>query len=223
MKKLRINQKILAELIGTFILVFAGCGAQMADEITKGSVTHLGISIAFATSVAALIYTIGHISGCHINPAVTLALSSAGLFPRTLVIPYILAQLSGAIIASFLLVMTFGMVADVGATIPLHNNWSQSLVLETVLTFILMFVITGTALDPRAVKGFAGLAIGLTVGFEDASMGTISGASMNPARSLGPALLSNTWQYHWIYWVGPILGAQLAVWVYQRFLHKLSD
>ena len=204
------------EGIGSFALVFAGTGAVMVNSVT-GTVTHLGISFVFGAVVAALIYGMGHLSGAHFNPAVTLGFWASGFFPQRRVLPYILAQTLGAIAASALLLTSLGNVADLGATLPLNDNWFQSLVLETVLTFILMFVILGSGLDRRAHIGFAGLAIGLTVGLEAAFMGPITGASMNPARSLGPAMVGGLWQHHWVYWVAPILGAQLAVIVY-RFL-----
>lgn len=204
------------EGIGTFALVFAGTGAVMVNSVT-GTVTQMGISFVFGAVVAALIYGMGHLSGAHFNPAVTLGFWASGFFPKRRVLPYILAQSMGAIAASALLLTSFGNVADLGATLPLNGNWFQSLVLETVLTFILMFVILGSGLDRRAHTGFAGLAIGLTVGLEAAFMGPITGASMNPARSLGPAMVGGLWQHHWVYWVAPILGAQLAVIVY-RFL-----
>jgi aquaporin Z len=127
------------------------------------------------------------------------------------VLPYILAQSVGAIAASALLLISLGKVANLGVTLPLNGNWFQSFILETILTFVLMFVIFGSGLDRRAHIGFAGLAIGLTVGLEAMFMGPITGASMNPARSLGPALVGGIWQSHWVYWVAPILGAQLAV------------
>lgn len=206
----------IAEGIGTFALVFAGTGAVMVNSIA-GTVTHIGISFVFGAVVAALIYGMGHLSGAHFNPAVTLGFWASGFFPKRRVLPYILAQSLGAIAASALLLISLGNVADLGATLPLNGNWFQSLVLETVLTFILMFVILGSGLDRRAHNGFAGLAIGLTVGLEAAFMGPITGASMNPARSLGPAMVGGFWQHHWVYWVAPILGAQLAVMVY-RFL-----
>jgi MIP family channel proteins len=210
-----IPREVIAEALGTFILVFVGTGAIIVDRIGQGAVTHLGISIVFGSIVTALIYTLGHISGAHLNPAVTLAFWQGGFFPGKRVIPYIFAQCTGAIAASMLLRSTFGMVGNLGATLPLKDNWLQSLILETVLTFILMFVIFGSGLDRRAPIGFAGIAIGLTVALEAACMGPITGASMNPARSLAPALVSGVWQHHWIYWVAPILGAQLAVWVYR--------
>ncbi|NEO80594.1 aquaporin, partial [Moorena sp. SIO4G3] len=159
----------------------------------------------------------------YINPAVTLAFWASGFFPARKVLPYILAQCIGAIAASTLLLLTLGYVADLGATLPLQGNWFQSLVLEVVLTFILMFVILGSGLDRRAPIGFAGLAIGLTVALEAACFGPITGASMNPARSLGPALVAGIWQHQWIYWVAPIVGAQLAVIAYRQLSHGFRD
>jgi MIP family channel proteins len=213
-------QEVLAEGIGTFSLVFAGTGAIVVNTITDGTVTHLGISFVFGGVVAALIYGLGHISGAHFNPAVTLAFWTSGFFPKRRVLPYIFGQLLGAIAASALLRISFGLVGNLGTTLPLDGNWLQSLLLETVLTFILMLIIFGSGLDRRAHIGFAGLAIGLTVGVEAAFMGPITGASMNPARSLGPALVSGIWQHHWVYWVAPIIGAQLAAIVYRLLIKK---
>lgn len=214
---------ILAEAIGTFVLVFAGTGAVVVNELSNGAVTHLGISFVFGSIVAALIYALGHISGAHFNPAVTLAFWTSGFFPAKNVIPYIIAQSVGAIAASSLLRVSCGLVNNLGATLPLNQNWVQSLVLETVLTFILMFVIFGSGLDRRAPIGFAGLAIGLTVAVEAAFMGPITGASMNPARSLGPALVAQVWQHHWLYWVAPIVGAQLAGVTYRYLSNNFQD
>ncbi|MDZ8109649.1 MAG: MIP/aquaporin family protein [Nostoc sp. DedQUE12a] len=216
-------REALAEGIGTFILVFAGTGAVMVNYLSQGAVTHIGISFVFGAVVAALIYSLGHISDAHFNPAVTLAFWASGFFQKKRVLPYILGQLVGAIAASTLLLISLGRVANLGATIPLNGNWLQSLVLEFVLTFILMFVILGSGLDRRAHIGFAGIAIGLTVGMEAAFMGPITGASMNPARSFGPALVGGIWQHHWVYWVAPILGAQLAVIVYRQLSHGFRD
>ncbi|PLZ93353.1 aquaporin [Fischerella muscicola CCMEE 5323] len=217
------RQEVLAEAIGTFTLVFAGTGAVMVNELSQGAVTHVGISFVFGAVVAALIYSIGHLSGAHFNPAVTLAFWTSGFFPRRRVLPYILAQSIGAIAASATLLISLGKVGNLGATLPLDNNWLQSFVLETILTFILMFVIFGSGLDRRAPIGFAGLAIGLTVGLEAMFMGPITGASMNPARSLGPALIGGIWQHHWVYWVAPILGAQLAVLIYSQLSNGFRD
>jgi MIP family channel proteins len=213
----------VAEGIGTFILVFMGTGAVVVDRISQGAITHLGISSVFGAVVAALIYSLGHISGAHFNPAVTLAFWRSGFFPGQRVVPYIVAQCVGAIAGSGLLRATFGVVANLGATLPLADNWLQAFMLETVLTFILMFVIFGSGLDRRAPIGFAGIAIGLTVMVEAAVMGPITGASMNPARSIAPALVAGLWQHHWIYWVAPILGAQLAGWVYRWLSFDFQD
>ena len=209
------RREAIAEFLGTFILLFTGTGAVMVNEITDGAISHPGICFVFGATVAAIIYTIGHLSGAHINPAVTLGFWSGGFFPKQRVLPYILAQSLGAIAASTTLLLTLGPVGNLGATIPLDGNWLQSFFAEFIITFILMFTILGAAVDSRANKGFAGLTIGLTVTFLAIFMGPISGASMNPARSLGPALLSGVWQDHWIYWLAPILGAQLAVFVYR--------
>lgn len=195
----------------------------MVDRVSSGAVTHLGISIVFGAVVTALIYSLGHISGAHFNPAVTLAFWRSGFFRRNLVLPYVLAQVLGAISASVLLRLSLGAVGNLGATMPRDGNWLQSLILETVLTFILMLVIFGSGLDRRAPIGFAGIAIGLTVAVEAACMGPITGASMNPVRSLGPALVGWNWSHHWLYWVAPILGAQLAVVVYRHLSNNFSD
>jgi aquaporin Z len=159
----------------------------------------------------------------HFNPAVTLAFWQSGFFEKSRVVPYILAQLLGAVLASFILALAFGSAANLGATLPLQDNWQQAFVLETILTFILMVVILGSGLDRWAHIGFAGLAIGLMVGLEAACMEPITGASMNPARSSAPALVSWTWQHHWVYWIAPILGEQLAVWVYRYLSRNFSD
>lgn len=216
-------REALAEGIGTFALVFAGTGAVMVNELSDKAVTHLGISFVFGAMVAASIYGMGHLSGAHFNPAVTLGFWASGFFPQHRVLPYILAQCFGAIAASAVLLISLGRVASLGATVPLHGNWLQSLLLETILTFILMFVILGSGLDRRAHIGFAGLAIGLTVGLEAAFMGPITGASMNPARSLGPAVVGGIWQHHWVYWLAPILGAHLAVIMYRYISNGFKD
>ncbi len=217
------SRELLAEFIGTFILIFAGTGAVMVNDLSNGAVTPLGISIVFGAVVTALIYSLGHISGAHFNPAVTLAFWSGGFFRRSLVIPYLVAQVLGAIAASGLLRICLGAVGNLGATIPRNGDWIQSLILETVLTFILMLVIFGSGLDRRAPIGFAGIAIGLTVALEAACMGSITGASMNPARSFAPALVGWNWQYHWIYWIAPIAGSQLAMVTYRYLSNNFSD
>lgn len=218
-------QALLAEAVGTFVLVFAGTGAVVVDVVSGGAVTHLGISFVFGAVVAALIYTLGHISGAHFNPAVTLTLWSLGKFPGRWVPGFLLAQLTGATVASVGVLVCFGNHARLGATLPLAGNWAQAWAVEFLLTFILMLVICGSALDEEAPRGFAGLAIGLTVGLEAAFGGPISGASMNPARSFGPALIAGAWEAHWVYWLAPIAGAWLAGWVWcqMRPVDELSS
>jgi aquaporin NIP len=209
-----MQRALLAEFIGTFGLVFAGTGAVVFNQMT-GAITHVGIAIVFGLVVTALIYTFGHTSGAHFNPAVTLGFAAIGDFDWRRVPGYMAAQLAGASAASAVLRFTFGPVGNLGATLPATAP-SHSLVLEFILTFLLMTVIMGAAVDGRAVRGFAGLAIGATVGLEAMFGGPISGASMNPARSFGPVLLSGAWQHHWIYWVAPILGAVAAAFVYRH-------
>lgn len=211
-----MRSRLAAEFIGTFILVFAGAGAIVIDDLTK-ALGHVGVAMTFGLVVMVLVYALGHISGAHLNPAVTLAFTVIGDFPLREALPYGVAQLLGASAASALLRALFGAPAHLGATLPIGAPW-QSLVLEIVLTFVLMYVIMGAAVDGRAVKGFAGLAIGGAVGLDAMFGGPISGASMNPARSFGPALLAGTMQHQWVYWAGPIAGAMLAALAY-RLLH----
>jgi MIP family channel proteins len=204
---------MLAEAVGTFGLVFAGTGAIVIDARTNGGVGHVGISLTFGLIVIAMIYTIGHISGAHINRAVTLAFSAVRHFPRRLVPLYLLGQFSGAVVASLLVRGLFGDVAALGATLP-QGPTAQSFLLEFILTFLLMFVIMAVATDVRAVGQAAAIAIGGTVGLEALFAGLISGASMNPVRSLAPALVSWTWNGQWLYVVGPMFGAVAGAFMY---------
>ncbi len=205
---------LAAELVGTFGLVFAGTGAVVIDVETDGGVGHVGVGLTFGLIVMVMIYAVGHVSGAHFNPAVTLAFAVGRHFPWRAVPRYWAAQLFGALLASGLLRILFGGTADLGATRP-RGSAAQSLVLETVLTFFLMFVITAVATDTRAVGQAAAIAIGGTVGLEALFAGPISGASMNPARSLAPALVSWTWADQWLYVLGPLLGAVAGVLAYR--------
>ena len=206
-------RQALAEAVGTFGLVFAGTGAVTIDAESGGAVSHVGIGLTFGLVVMAMIYAVGHVSGAHINPAVTLAFWATRHFPRRLVPVYLLAQVAGGVGASLVLRGLFGETGRLGATLP-RAGAGQSLVLEFVLTFLLMFVIMAVATDVRAVGQAAALAIGGTVGLEALFAGPISGASMNPARSLAPALVSWTWSDQWLYVVGPIAGAVAGALVY---------
>ena len=207
-------QSSIAEGVGTFGLVFAGTGAVVIDAVTNGGVTHVGIAVTFGLIIFAMISAVGHISGAHFNPAVTIAFASAGHFPWRRVTPYLIGQLSGALLASLLLRAMFGNVAHLGATLP-HGSDGQSFVLEAVLTFFLMFVIFSVATDARAVTRAAAFAIGGTVGLEAMFAGPISGASMNPARSLAPALVDGTFTSLWLYIAAPLAGAIAGAWVYR--------
>ncbi|HZQ34838.1 MAG TPA: MIP family channel protein [Dehalococcoidia bacterium] len=203
-----------AEFIGTFALVFAGPGAAVINAYTSGGVTPVGVGLSFGLIVGAMVYAIGHISGAHINPAVTLAFTVTRHFPLRDVPGYLLAQLSGAAAASLVTKGLYGNVAHLGATLPTHGA-GQACVLEVFLAFFLMFVIMSVATDVRAVGEAAAIAIGGYVALAATFAGPIAGASMNPARSFGPALVSSDWTAWWVYWVGPIVGALAGALAYQ--------
>lgn len=208
----------VAEAVGTFLLVFAGPGAAVINSVSGGGVTSLGIGLSFGLVVMVAIFAIGHISGAHINPAVTLTFATFGSFPWRHVPVYIVAQLVGATTAALTLRLLFGNVAGLGSTVP-TDGAGQALGLEIVITFFLMFVIMAVATDERAVPGAAAVAIGGYVALAATFSGPIAGASMNPARSFGPAIASGTWNEHWVYWLGPIAGALLGALVYGFLRH----
>lgn len=206
-------RRCLAEGVGTFFLVFIGPGAAMVDAYSGGTVGHVGIALAFAFVVVAMVYALGHLSGAHINPAVTLAFWSTGRFPSAEVVPYVLAQCSGATVASFSLRAALGPVGNLGATVPILPV-PEAFVVEWLLSFVLMFVIMAVATDERVADGFAALAVGLTVGFCALMGGPLTGASMNPARSLGPVVAGAAWHSHWVYWLAPITAMMVAARAY---------
>lgn len=208
-----LSRRALAELIGTFGLVFAGAGAITINIVTGGAIGHVGIGLTFGLIVMAMIYATGHVSGAHLNPAVTLGFCLARHFPLRQAPVYIAAQLAGGLLAALALRGMFGNVGTLGTTLP-RGGAGQSLVLEFILTFFLMFVIMAVATDVRAVGQAAAIAIGGTVGLEALFAGPISGASMNPARSLAPALVSGTWDAQWLYVLGPVTGALAGAMAY---------
>ena len=207
-------KKYLAEFIGTFALIFCGTGAIVIDNITGGAVGHLGISLTFGLIVTGMIYSVGDISGAHLNPAVTIGFAVSGLFPVKNILPYILVQCLGGICASLALKGLFPSDILLGATMP-KNAEMQSFWLEMILTFILMVVIIRVATGSKETGVLAGLAIGGIVALEAAFGGPICGASMNPARSFAPALVSGHLEHIWIYLTAPFVGAGLAVGVHR--------
>ena len=202
---------LLAELLGAFMLVFAGTGAIIINDVSGGAITHLGIALSFGLIVLAVIYTYGDVSGAHINPAVTIAFWVARRFPGNRVLPYIVAQCAGAIAASCVLKLMFPDHPTLGATLP-SGSAMQSIVLELILSWWLMTVILAVAHGAKEKGVVAGIVIGTVVMVEALFAGPICGASMNPARSLAPALLSQNFDGLWIYLSAPVLGMVLAVW-----------
>lgn len=205
-----LKRRLFAELLGTFCLVFAGTGAVVVNDLSGGTVSHVGIAAVFGLVVMAMIYSVGDVSGAHLNPAVTLAFTAAKRFPARDVLPYVTAQCLGAVLASTALLVLFGNRASLGATLPAGST-GQSFGLEVMLTAILMFVILHVSTGPKEVGVMAGIAVGGTVALEAAFAGPVSGASMNPARSLAPALVSGELRDLWVYLSAPVAGALLAV------------
>ena len=199
-------QKLAAEMFGTFVLVFVGTGAIVIDDVTYGGVSHVGVALSFGLIVLAMIHALGDVSGCHLNPAVTIGFFAARRFAGKLVVPYIVSQLIGAVLASLALRLMFPTHATLGATIP-AGGAIQSFVLEWILALILMFVILSVSTGPKEKGVLAGVTVGSVIALEALFAGPISGASMNPARSFGPALVSLSFDGLWIYLTAPILGA----------------
>ncbi len=213
-------RKIICEAVGTFCLVFVGTGAIVVNEITSGAITHPGVCVAFGLIVLALIYSIGEVSGAHINPAVTVAFAIARRFPIKQLIPYISAQLTGAITASVFIRFLFPANSTLGRTMPSGSEF-QSFILEILLSLILMFVILRVSTGAKEKSIIAGIAVGSVVAVEALFGGPISGASMNPARSIAPALVSLQLKHSWIYLIAPIIGMALAVPLAQAVSSKM--
>lgn len=200
----------IAELIGTFALVFCGTGAIVINQQSGGVITHSGIAITFGLIVMSMIYSLGNISGAHLNPAVSIAFTIAGRFPAKQLPGYIIGQLSGALLASLTLKFLFPASVLLGATMPAGSEM-QSFIMELILTFFLMLVIVNVAIGSKEQGMFAGLAIGAVVALEAMFAGPVCGASMNPVRSIAPALVSGHTEHLWLYIAAPIIGAALAI------------
>lgn len=205
-----MTRRLLAELFGTFVLVFAGTGAIVFDAANPGKIGHLGVALTFGLVVLAMAYAVGSVSGAHLNPAVTLGLWLAGRVPGRQVLPFAAAQLAGAFAASGLLFAMYPDHATLGATLPHGPTW-HSFVLEVWLTAVLVFVILAVSAAEPNVRALGGIIVGAVIALEALFAGPISGASMNPARSLAPAVVSGSVQHLWIYVVAPLLGAAVAI------------
>ncbi|KAI4337693.1 hypothetical protein L6164_016077 [Bauhinia variegata] len=210
-----IFQKGVAELLGTYILIFVGCGAALVSKVQP--LTIVGVAIASGLALTVAIYSVGHVSGGHFNPAVTIALATVRKLPFKLVPPYVFCQLMGSILACLTLRVLYNRQADIRVALTEHSSSTtelEAIVWEFIITFILMLTICGVATDQRGSKDLAGVAIGVTVLFNIIIAGPITGASMNPARSLGPAIVSGVYKDIWIFIIAPILGAIAASMVY---------
>ena len=215
-------RKYFAEMIGTFALVFCGTGAIVINEQSGGTVTHIGIAITFGLVVATMIYSVGDISGAHLNPAVTIAFWISRSFPGREILPYIVSQATGAFSASLTLHSLFPADEFLGSTLP-SGSAMQSFVLELILSFILMFVILRVANGSKEQGMFAGLAIGSVVLLEAMFAGPVSGASMNPVRSIAPAVVAGHTEHLWVYVLAPIVGAGIAVGAWKLLSTETRD
>ncbi|HXB41651.1 MAG TPA: aquaporin [Bacteroidia bacterium] len=207
-------KKYIAEFLGTFALVFCGTGAIIINEQTHGVIGHAGIAITFGLIVTAMIYTFGNISGSHLNPAVTLGFSVLKLFKAKDILPYLIAQIAGAFAASFLLKFLFPENMNLGATLPAGSQ-IQSFILEFILTYFLMLTILFTSQGTEKTQQLAGLIIGGVILLEAMFAGPICGASMNPARSLAPAIVSGQLHSLWLYLLAPVCGSLSATFSYK--------
>ena len=220
---LTLWRRATAEAFAAFALVFAGCGAIVANTQYDGALGAVGVSLVFGLVIMAMVYATGHLSGAHINPAVTIAFTLTRHFRARDAVAYVAAQLIGATVAALVLLAVWpDQPADLGATVPSVGAGS-AFVYELVLTAFLMFVIMAVATDTRAVGAAAAIAIGGTVGLDALFGGPVTGASMNPARSFGPALAAGQWHEFWLYVAGPVLGAVLGAFAYQLVRGQPAD
>ncbi|MBX7052217.1 MAG: MIP family channel protein [Flavobacteriales bacterium] len=215
------NRRYFSEFIGTFALVFCGTGAIIINQESGGMITHVGVALTFGLVVAAMIFTLGDVSGAHLNPAVTLSFAVAKRFPFKQVVPYVFAQVLGAFAASGILKVCFPQNEWLGATLPAGSDW-QSFLFEVILTMILVLVIFNVTTGAKEKGITAAIAIGSVVGLEALFAGPVCGASMNPVRSLSPALVSGHLEHLWIYLTAPFVGAILGIAIHQ-FLFPTHD
>ena len=216
-------RKYLCEFIGTFTLVLFAAGAVVVDGLIGGGIGIIGSGLISGLVITVVIYAFGHVSGAHVNPALTLASCLIGRFPKRLLFGYICAQMTGSAIAGMLLLWTLGDFNEMGANLPRYNiSQFTAVLLEFLLAFLLMWVIAGVGLDKRAHGPFAGVTIGALVGIEVMVFGSVSGAAMNPARAFGPYIAMGSFEHYWIYVVGPIFGMVAGAYTYQ-FTHRLKD
>jgi aquaporin NIP len=214
-RSLALWRRAAAEGVAAFALVFAGCGAIVADAVYGGTLGTIGVALTFGLVIMAMVYSTGHLSGAHINPAVTLAFTMTRHFPARDAGAFIAAQLAGAVAGALVLLAIWpDRPAELGATVPSVGAGS-AFAYELVLTAILMFVIMAVATDSRAMGSGAAIAIGGTIGLDALFGGPVTGASMNPARSFGPALAAGEWTEFWVYLAGPLVGAALGAVAYQ--------
>src|SRR5437763_8457047 len=214
-RQVSLSRRATAEGLAAFALVFAGCGAIVTNARSGGALGTVGVGLVFGLVIMVMVYATGHLSGAHINPAVTIGFTLTRHFPLRDALVYVAAQLAGAAAGALVLLAAWPSApAHLGATVPAAGT-ATALLYEVILTAILMFVIMAVATDTRAVGAAAAIAIGGTVGLDAIFGGPITGASMNPARSFGPALASGTWTGFWIYIVGPVIGAALGAFAYQ--------
>ncbi|KAL9231288.1 hypothetical protein vseg_006533 [Gypsophila vaccaria] len=217
-----LAQKLIAEAIGTYMLIFAGCGSVVVNKLNDGIITFPGVAVTWGLIVMVLVYTLGHVSSAHFNPAVTLTFALLRRFPYKQVPLYTTAQLIGSILASLTLALMFEVTPKAYfGTVPSGSD-GQSLAIEIVISFLLMFVISGVATDSRATGELAGIAVGMVILLNVIIAGPISGASMNPARSLGPAIVMHNYKGIWVYIIGPPIGTILGAFTYNliRFNDK---
>lgn len=220
-----ITKSLVAEAVGALALIFLGAGSIIADQLSGGKIGVTGIAFAHGLAIATMVAAVGHVSGGHFNPAVTLGFLATRRLPVGAAISYILAQLVGASIGALLLTATFPEAARqaVGLGTPALSRGISAgtgIVVEAVLTFFLVFVIFGVAVDARAQRPAAPLAIGLVITMDILAGGVLTGAAMNPARAFGPALFSGVWTNHAVYWIGPAVGAVLAAWIYTYLMDR---